>query len=322
MKKVKLGIIGTGYIGGVHGRIHSGDDRVEIAGLYDIISEKAEMFSRTIGGKVCASREELLDLCDAVLICTPNKTHKEIAMDALVAGRHIFCEKPFCVGAREAAELRAAANQSSPVFQVGHNRRFAPVYVKLRELLGDDTAHSAHIKMNRGELKNPEWTGDPNITGGFLYETPVHLFDMIRYQFGEVSELFAFGSQHEYPELDDFSVVFRFRNGFHCTFASSADASWHFPFERMEVFCAHRTIMTEEMEFVRDSRGMDANFETHSWHQMDRDARWGYVQEDRALIDSILHGSKPLVTADDGFEAVRLVESVYESIIADNRIRF
>ncbi|HBR58552.1 MAG TPA: gfo/Idh/MocA family oxidoreductase, partial [Blastocatellia bacterium] len=127
---------------------------------------------------------------------------------------------------------------------------------------------------------------------------------------------------HEYPELDDFSVVFRFRNGFHCTFASSADASWHFPFERMEVFCAHRTIMTEEMEFVRDSRGMDANFETYSWHQMDRDARWGYVQEDRAFIDSILHGSKPLVTADDGFEAVRLVESVYESIIADNRIRF
>ena len=116
--------------------------------------------------------------------------------------------------------------------------------------------------MNRGELKNPVWTGDVNVTGGFLYETTIHLFDMMRFQFGEIEELVAYGSQHEYPEIDEFSIIFKFKNGFHCTFASSSDASWHFPFERIEVFCHHRTIMTEEMERLFDSRGMDANFET------------------------------------------------------------
>lgn len=322
MEKVKLGIIGTGYIGSVHGRIHSCDDRVEIAGLFDILPEKAEMLSRSIGGPVCGSREELLDRCDAVLICTPNKTHKEIAMDALAVGRHVFCEKPFCVGVDDAAELKTAAGSARSIVQVGHNRRFAPVYVKLRELLCEDPAHSAHIKMNRGELKNPEWTGDANITGGFLYETTIHLFDMIRFQFGEIEELTAVGSQHEYPELDDFSTVFKFRSGFHCTFASSADASWHFPFERIEVFCGHRTIVTEEMEFVRDSRGIDANFQTYSWHQMDRNERWGYVQEDHAFIDSILANSEPLVTADDGYKSVEIVESVYESIRGKRSIKF
>jgi len=202
------------------------------------------------------------------------------------------------------------------------SRRFAPVYVKLKELLAADTPHSAHIKMNRGELLKPEWTGDVSVTGGFLYETTIHLLDMVRFQFGEIGELVAYGSKHEYPELDEFSVLFKLRNGFHCTFASSSDASWHFPFERVEVFCHHRTIMTEEMERLHDSRGTDADFETYSFHMTEKDERWGYVQEDTAFIDAILNASRPLVTADDGFRAVELVEAVYEAVRKGEKVGF
>lgn len=322
MSKVKIGIIGTGYIGNVHGRIYSRDDRAEVSALYDIVPERAERTARSIGGRVCESREGLLDNCDAVIVCTPNKTHREIATAAIDAGKHVFCEKPFSIGISDARQLFEAASGSHKVFQVGHNRRYAPVYAKLRELLSQDEPHSAHIKMNRGELKNPVWTGDVNVTGGFLYETTIHLFDMVRYQFGEIEELVAYGSQHEYPELDEFSIIFKFANGFHCTFASSSDASWHFPFERIEVFCHHRTIMTEEMERLLDSRGMDANFETYSWHMTEKEERWGYVQEDRAFIDSVLTGAPPPVTAADGFKSVQIVESVYEAIRTGNRIRF
>lgn len=322
MNKVRIGIIGTGYIGNVHGRIYSRDDRTEIAALYDIIPERAENTAKSIGGKVCGSREELLELSDAILVCAPNKTHKEIALHAIAEGKHVFCEKPFSIGVEDAAELREAANKGSCVFQVGHNRRFAPVYAHLKHLLQSDKPHSAHIKMNRGELKNPVWTGDVNVTGGFLYETTIHLFDMMRFQFGEIEELVAYGSQHEYPELDEFSVIFKFKNGFHCTFASSSDASWLFPFERIEVFCHHRTIATQEMEQILDSRGMDANFETQTFHMTEKEERWGYVQEDKAFIDSILTGSAPLVTADDGFKSVELVESVYSAIRTGERVRF
>jgi myo-inositol 2-dehydrogenase/D-chiro-inositol 1-dehydrogenase len=322
MNRVRVGIIGTGYIGNVHGRIYSRDERVEVAALYDIIPERAAATAKTIGGKVCTSREELLESSDAVLICSPNKTHKEIALHAIAEGKHVFCEKPFSIGIDDAADLRDAANNGAGIFQVGHNRRYAPVYVQLKHLLQSDKAHSAHIKMNRGELKNPVWTGDVNVTGGFLYETTIHLFDMMRFQFGEIEELVAYGSQHEYPELDEFSILFKFKSGFHCTFASSSDASWHFPFERIEVFCHHRTIMTEEMERLLDSRGMDANFETHSWHMTEKEERWGYVQEDAAFIDSILKSSAPPVTADDGFKSVELVESVYSAIRTGEKVRF
>src|SRR6476659_593059 len=310
MDKVKIGIVGTGFIGNVHGRIYSRDDRAEISALYDIIPERAERTARSIGGKVCASREELLENCDAVLVCSPNKTHREIATAAVEAGKHVFCEKPFSIGTDDAKKLLTTANSGKGVFQVGHNRRYAPVYATLKQLLTEDKAHSAHIKMNRGELKNPVWTGDVNVTGGFLYETTIHMFDMIRFQFGEIEELVAYGSQHEYPELDEFSVIFKFKNGFNCTFASSSDASWHFPFERIEAFCHHRTIMNEEMERLLDSRGMDANFDTHAYHMTEKEERWGYVQEDKAFIDSILNVNMPPVTAEDGFKAVELVESV------------
>src|SRR5215204_696360 len=322
MEKVRIGIVGTGYVGNLHGQIYSQDARAEVSALFDIVPEKAARTARAIGGRVCVSRDKLMQNCDAVLVCAPNKTHPEIAAHAVSAGKHVFCEKPFAIGLENARKLLETAQSSNNIFQVGHNRRFAPVYARLKELVAGDTPHSAHIKMNRGELKNPVWTGDANVTGGFLYETTIHLFDMMRFQFGEIEELVAYGSQHEYPELDEFSIIFKFKSGFHCTFASSSDASWHFPFERIEVFCHHRTILTEEMERLFDSRGMDANFETLSWHMREKEERWGYVQEDRAFIDSILGGTKPPVTADDGFKSVELVESVYSAIRTGERVKF
>lgn len=322
MHRVRIGIIGTGYIGNVHGQIYAQDGRAEIAALYDIAPEKARKTARAVGGKVCGSRAELFDSCDAVLICAPNKTHVEIALAAIEAEKHVFCEKPFAIGLEDAKKLLAAAQSSSKVFQVGHNRRFAPVYVKLRELLADDRAHSAHVKMNRGELLNPIWTGDTNITGGFLYETTIHLFDMMRFQFGEIAELAAYGSRHEYPEIDEFSIIFKFKNGFHCTFASSSDASWHFPFERIETFCHHRTILTQEMEHLIDSQKTDANFMTHSYQMLEKHEKWGYLQEDKAFIDAISEGAEPPVTALDGYKAVELVEAVYAAIQSGERVKF
>jgi myo-inositol 2-dehydrogenase / D-chiro-inositol 1-dehydrogenase len=322
MEKIRIGIVGTGYIGNVHGRIYSRDERVEISALYDIIPERADTTSKFVGGRVCGSRDELMTNCDAVLICAPNKTHKEIALHAIAEGKHVFCEKPFAIGIEDARSVCDAASAGKGVFQVGHNRRFAPVYRKLKELTGSDPPHSAHIKMNRGELQNPPWTGDVNVTGGFLYETTIHLFDMMRFQFGEIVELAAYGSQHEYPELDEFSIILKFENGFHCTFASSSDASWHFPFERIEVFSHHRTVMTEEMERIHDSRGTDPNFETLSFHMLEKEEKWGYVQEDRAFIDAIVNGTKPPVTVDDGLRSVELVEAVYAAIQSGERVRF
>ena len=80
--------------------------------------------------------------------------------------------------------------------------------------------------------------------------------------------------------------------------------------------------MTEEMERLLDSSGMDANFETISFHMTEKEEKWGYLQEDKAFIDAILNGTPPLVTPDDGFKSVEMVESVYKAINTGERIKF
>ncbi|MCA1557327.1 MAG: Gfo/Idh/MocA family oxidoreductase, partial [Acidobacteria bacterium] len=312
MNKIRVGIIGAGYIGGVHAAVLMRDARVELAKVHDISAERAEQLARASGARLAASPDELIETVDAVYITTPNTKHTELAVAAARAGKHVFCEKPMATNLADAQSVLDAANNSGAIFQVGHNRRFAPVYSMLRSiLLKESEAHSANIKMNRGELINPEWVADRDKTGGFLYETTIHMFDMMRFLFGEVEELTALGSRHEYAEWDDFSVLLRFQSGLHATLCSSADASWLFPFERVEVFCHHQTLVTREMESLTVSEGLTGQHRTHSMQQLGKEEKWGYAQEDMAFIDAIVDGSEAPVTALDGYKSVELVDACY-----------
>ena len=315
MNKIKIGIIGAGYIAGVHAGVLSRDERAQVTAVHDVLPNAAEKLAGAHNATAVASPLEVLERSDAVYVTTPNTQHVSLAIAALEAGKHVFCEKPLATSIDAAQKVFKKASNASTVFQVGHNRRFAPVYATLKQMLSETHApHSAHVKMNRGELLKPEWTGDPGITGGFLYETPIHMFDMMRFLFGEVESLHAIGSKHEYKEVDDFSVLLKFASGMHATLATAADASWLFPFERVEVFCHHATLVTREMESLTCSSNLEGHFTEQTMQQLPREEKWGYVQEDCAFIDAIVNKSEPLVTAFDGLMSVELVNAVYESV--------
>jgi len=299
----------------------SRDDRVQVTSVHDVLPDRAASLASSTGATVASSVEELIGGVDAVFVTTPNTQHTDLAVAAVSAGKHVFCEKPMATSIADAQRVLDAASKQKTVFQVGHNRRFAPVYAKLKILLGSsDGPHSAHVKMNRGELIKPEWVGDPSITGGFLFETTIHMFDMMRFLFGEISSLDAVGTTHEYPEVDDFSVLLRFESGVHATMASSADASWLFPFERVEVFCHHRTLTTREMESLTVSDGLEGKHYSESMQQLSKEEKWGYGQEDRAFVDSIAEGTPVAVTAIDGFKSVQLVDACYRAVHSGQRI--
>lgn len=312
---MKIGIIGAGYIAGVHAGLLARDKRVRIVAIHDVVTERAQQLARAHDAIVAATTLEVLERADAVFITTPNTRHAPLALAAIEADKHVFCEKPLATTLADAESVCAKAQESNCVFQVGHNRRFAPVYANLKQMLSEThQPHSAHVKMNRGELLKPEWTGDPEVTGGFLYETPIHIFDMMRFLFGEIETLHAHGSTHEYKEVDDFSVLLKFANGMHATLATAADASWLFPFERVEVFCHHATLVTREMESLVISSNLEGHFTEQTMQQLPREEKWGYAQEDRAFVDSVVNETPPLVTAFDGLMSVRIADAVYESV--------
>lgn len=322
MDRIKVGIIGAGYIGGVHASVLARDQRVIISAVHDVDRGRADRLAITTGATIVDDAQQLIDGVEAVYITTPNTKHTELALAAIDASKHVFCEKPMATTVANAAAILDRASPSTRVFQVGHNRRFAPVYATLKQMIGGARPHSVHVKMNRGELINPSWVADPQITGGFLFETTIHMFDLLRFLFGEVKHMDAAGSSHEYPEMDDFSVLIGFESGIHATLASSADASWLFPFERVEVFCHHATITTREMESITVSEGLDGKHTTTSMQQLSKEEKWGYTLEDRAFVDAIVEGSPPAVTALDGFKSVELVDGCYRAVRSGERVRF
>ncbi len=317
MAELRIGIVGAGYMGGLHAEVLRHDERVRLAAVYDVVAERAEACAREHGARAVASIDALIDAVDAVYVTTPNTRHVEATLAALEAGRHVFCEKPLATSLAEARRVLEAGRKSRSLFQVGHNRRFAPVYQAVKKLLEKDgmVPHSVHSKMNRGELINPSWVCNPSITGGFLYETTIHMLDMLRWLFGEVESVTVHATSHEYSETDDFSMLFRFRSGLHATLASSADASWHFPFERLEVFCHHATIETQEMQRVSHTVGFDLDPPpvVESFEHLPKELRWGYVQENRAFVDAILESRPIAVTLLDGYKAVELADACYRA---------
>jgi myo-inositol 2-dehydrogenase / D-chiro-inositol 1-dehydrogenase len=322
MNKLRVGIIGAGYIGSLHAAVLARDERIQIIAVHDALGERAETLARAVGARA-ASAAELIEASEAVYIATPNTGHTALALASIRAGKHVFCEKPLATSLDDARLILEAALQSERVFQVGFNRRFAPVYGLLKERLADQPPHSAHVKMNRGELLNPVWVGDAGLTGGFLYETTIHMFDLLRFLFGDITCLDVAGSTHEYSEMDDFSCLLRFANGMHATLASSADAGWMFPYERIEVFCHHATLVTREMESFTASSRVDGRHTTDTMQQLSKEEKWGYAQEDRAFVDAILENRPAAaVTAHDGFKAVELVDACYRAARTGARITF
>src|SRR4051794_15497092 len=124
MPNIRVGIIGAGYIGGVHATVLGRDERVRVAFVYDVVGERAEQLARSSGATAARTAEELIGNVDAVYITTPNTRHTELAIAAVEAGKHVFCEKPMATNSDDARMVLDAARQSGAVFQVGHNRRF------------------------------------------------------------------------------------------------------------------------------------------------------------------------------------------------------
>ena len=127
MEQLKVGIIGAGYIGGVHAGLLARDERLRLAMVYDIATERAERLARSSGADIAHTSEELIEAVDAVYITTPNTRHTAVALAAIEAGKHVFCEKPMATALADARTVFDAASRTKAVFQVGHNRRFAPV---------------------------------------------------------------------------------------------------------------------------------------------------------------------------------------------------
>jgi scyllo-inositol 2-dehydrogenase (NAD+) len=162
MRKINVGIIGTGWCGGIRASACAAHSLVD--GLYvaEIKPQRlAEVAEETHPRKATTEWRELLDLqeIDAVMIsATPETTHYPMARDALAAGKHVFLEKPMAIDLREADELIALARARNLKFTIGYSQRFNPKQAYVRKCVMDGTLGapvsalvSRHITRNLGK---------------------------------------------------------------------------------------------------------------------------------------------------------------------------
>jgi myo-inositol 2-dehydrogenase/D-chiro-inositol 1-dehydrogenase len=315
---LRVGFAGAGFIAGVHADVLAGLPDVRIAAVHDPDPARAHEFAAKCGADAFASFEQLLDAADAVYVCSPNAYHAEQALSALAAGKHVFSEKPMGTSlddARRVLEAARAARAARGVYAIGFNRRLGPVYQSLKQRIdaGELTPRWAHMKMNRGELVKPAWVADPTVSGGFLYESTIHLLDLADWLFGPLDAITCHASQTCAEQLDDFAMLLSFASGMTATFCSSAHATWLFPFERIEVYGDHASGVTEELDRVTFALGLDGEPATLDFSERPFAERWGYRQEDEAFLAALRGEGDPAVGAAEGYRAIELVDACYRA---------
>lgn len=316
MEKLAAGIIGTGEVAETHAKVLAADGRARLAFVHNRSRDRATRFASRHGAEVLDSVEALADAADVVFICSPQQTHAGYARIVVEAGKPLLCEKPGALSVAEAEALVELVEARGVVYQAGFNRRFAPVYREVHRLLtsGDLAPTSFQIKINRGELAHPGWVSDRSVSGGFLFETTIHLLDMVRHLFGEVEAVHSAVTQRVYDQPDNFSAIFRMSSGVHGVLTSCAHAAWAKPFERVEVYGAHQTVATEELDQVSRTVGLNCETVSQRFAPLSEEARWGFAPQMGTFLDRVL-GAAPSFAAFAGVRdvlaAARLAETLY-----------
>ena len=198
---IKVGVIGTGGISGVHLGGYSRNPNVEIYALCDIneknLAKRAEEYkvSRTF-----TDYREMLALkeLDAVSVCTWNSAHAECAIAALRAGKHVLCEKPMALNTAQAQEMEKAAKENGKLLMIGFVRRFGNDCAVLKDFI--DSGSFGEIYYAKAQYLRRKgcpggWFGDKSRSGGGpLIDLGVHVIDLCRYLMGGPQPVSVYGA--------------------------------------------------------------------------------------------------------------------------------
>lgn len=131
---LKVGIIGVGHLGRIHVQQWLTIPGIEVIGVYDENTTRAQQISEEFSVKNYQSIDNLIDACQAIDIVTPTTTHFEIAKKCILKSKHIFIEKPVTHTLEEAEMLVKLADEAQIVCQIGHVERYNPAFTSIKDL--------------------------------------------------------------------------------------------------------------------------------------------------------------------------------------------
>jgi predicted dehydrogenase/threonine dehydrogenase-like Zn-dependent dehydrogenase len=202
--------------------------------------------------KACADASDVMSdpAVNTVAVVTRHNSHARLVVEALIAGKNVFVEKPLALTQTELAEIESAHAGSNALLMVGFNRRFAPQIRKMKDLLASVREPKSFVMlMNAGAIPADHWTQDPAVGGGRIVGEACHYIDLMRHLAGsEIISVQArrMGDNDVTPVTEDkAAIMLGFADGSFGVIHYLANGATSFPKERIEVFAAGRTLQLD-----------------------------------------------------------------------------
>ena len=301
---LKVGLVGAGNLARwAHLPSLAKIPHVSLHAVCSKSGARGNTYARRFGASYfCTDYRQILDdpQIDVVMVLSRNQHHFSEAFEALMAGKHVFVEKPMALTEAECRELYRAVVLSVNQLTVGFNRRFAPFYKELKESLRKRTGPAViNCRVSSPGISGSYWMADPSIGGAILGEA-VHFVDLMYWLLeSEPISVSAFslptGKAAPIGE-NNLVATIRFADGSIATLNYSTIGSKRTPGERVEVFADGLTSVVEDFKRFSSFSNMKRAKST-LW------ARKGYEEQLRSFFKNIVSGESPLVTVRDGARA-------------------
>jgi len=168
---LKVGVLGAGHLGKIHLRLLNQSQKYELVGFYDPNSDNANKVAKEFGYQKFDTIASLIAAVDVIDIVTPTLSHHECAVEVIKAGKHVFIEKPIANTIEEADEILQLANQYNVKGQVGHVERFNPAFTATKSKI----ENPMFIETHRLAEFNPRGTDVPVVLDLMIHDIDVIL---------------------------------------------------------------------------------------------------------------------------------------------------
>lgn len=312
MSKLKVAVIGIGYLGEFHAEKYKYNKNVDLIGVVDTDEKRCKKISKKFNTKSYKKYQDIINDIDAVSIVVPTNLHYKIAKFFIEHKKHVLIEKPFATNISQAKKLRDISKNNNTILQVGHLERFNKAFIGLK----DKVKKPLFIECNRispYKLRGTEVD--------VIKDLMIHDLDLIiSLNSSRIKNVQANGINVLTNKIDIANARITFDNGCVCNLSSSRISD---KVERkMRVFQKNSYFSLDFQKFVLDSykKLTINNKKIIKKEQIEFPKNDSLKDEIQSFVDCIINNKKPIVTSLDGINALEYAIKISKLIKNDSAI--
>jgi predicted dehydrogenase len=317
MNPIKVGVIGIGEVGSGHARLFKTfPGKAELVAVCDLDEARVRPMAKEWGAVYYAKIEEFLATdIDAVSIASPQKYHRDAAVAAAQAGKHILLEKPMAMTVEESDQIIKACAKADVKLMLGFTHRFHSELRRAKELI--DGGRLGRISMGVDSMcfsghgwKMWNWRKELS-GGGPMIRDGVHAVDRLRWLIGsEIKEVYAKQGNYAHPQADvedNAIAILEFENG------AIASMMQNWSEFKSPTHCDLYIYGTDGLIRIKTWHSLQFNTFGEGWIQTRMPGENNLRDEQEAFLDAIIEDRTPPITGEDGKIALAVILAIYAS---------